>query len=159
MPENSPAADRRETETERLDRKWTDLLQELRVMQTGAQLTAGFLLTLPFQEAFQDLDDFQRRLYLTLVVLAAITTALVIAPVAVHRRIAGLHIKERLVATAHWLVAAALTTIGLLVAGMVLLIFDVVTDRTTAFIVSAAVGLVLVALLVALPFGVVEEDD
>ena len=73
-------------------------------MQTGAQLTAGFLLTLPFQETFKDLDGFQRWPLPALVLLAALTTALVIAPVAVHRRIAGLHIKERLVATAHWLV-------------------------------------------------------
>ena len=28
-------------------------------MQTGAQLTAGFLLTLPFQPSFADLDSFQ----------------------------------------------------------------------------------------------------
>jgi hypothetical protein len=159
VPEERPDSDRRETETERLDRKWNELLQELRVMQTGAQLTAGFLLTLPFQEKFADLDSFQRWLYLVLVLLAAITTALVIAPVAVHRRVAGLHIKERLVAAAHWLVTGALTTIGLLVAGMVLLIFDVVVDRTAAFIVSGAVGLVLLALLVALPIGVVEEGD
>jgi hypothetical protein len=159
VPEERSTTDRHETETERLDRKWNDLLQELRVMQTGAQLTAGFLLTLPFQDTFKDLDDFQRTLYLVLVILAAVTTALVVAPVAVHRRITGLHIKGRLVDTAHWLVAGALTTIGLLVAGMVLLIFDVVVDRTTAFVVSGAVGLVLVALLVALPFGVVGHDD
>ena len=63
---------RNETDEERLDRKWNDLLQELRVMQTGAQLTAGFLLTLPFQSSFQDLDDFSRRLYLGLVLLAAL---------------------------------------------------------------------------------------
>ena len=99
--------DRNETETERLDRKWNDLLQELRVMQTGAQLTAGFLLTLPFQQNFSKLDGFQRDLYLVLVLLAALTTAVVVAPVAVHRRVAGLHVKERLVVTAHRLVGPA----------------------------------------------------
>ena len=34
---------------QRLDRNWADLLQELRVVQTGVQLLTGFLLTLPFQ--------------------------------------------------------------------------------------------------------------
>jgi len=34
--------DRHETETERLDRNWDDILQELRVMQTGTQLIRGF---------------------------------------------------------------------------------------------------------------------
>ena len=40
---------RNETDEEQADRKFADILQELRVMQTGVQLTAGFLLTLPFQ--------------------------------------------------------------------------------------------------------------
>ncbi|MDG3010791.1 hypothetical protein G4X40_11590 [Rhodococcus sp. D2-41] len=43
--------DRHETPTERLDRNWSALLQELRVTQTGVQLLTGFLLTLPFQGA------------------------------------------------------------------------------------------------------------
>lgn len=35
-------AARSETETERLDRNWASLLQELRVVQTGVQLLTGF---------------------------------------------------------------------------------------------------------------------
>src|SRR6476646_7246074 len=95
---------RDETEEERLDRKWNDLLQELRVMQTSAQLTAGFLLTLPFQQKFASLNTFQHGLYLALVVLAALTTAMVMTPVAVHRRLSGQHIKERIVDTGHRIV-------------------------------------------------------
>ncbi len=33
---------RAETETERLDRHWASLLQELRVAQTGVQVLTGF---------------------------------------------------------------------------------------------------------------------
>lgn len=150
---------RDETEDERLDRKWGDLLQELRVMQTGAQLTAGFLLTLPFTTRFTDLDDFQVRLYLVLVLLAALTTAVVITPVAVHRRISGQHVKERLVKTAHRLVAVGLASLGLLVTGIVLLIFDVVVDRTLAIIATAGIALLLATLLVALPFRLVGPND
>jgi Family of unknown function (DUF6328) len=151
--------DRQETGTERLDRKWNDLLQELRVMQTGAQLTAGFLLTLPFQETFTDLDDFQKTLYLVLVVLAALTTAVVVAPVAVHRKLSGRQVKERVVTTAHRLVGTGLLLLGLLVTGMVLLIFDVVADRTTALVASGGVAVVLASLLVLLPFRMVGADD
>src|ERR1041385_6342043 len=106
--ETEKQSGRDETEEERVDRKWNDLLQELRVMQTGAQLTAGFLLTLPFQQSFGSLDDFQKDLYLVLVVLAALTTAVVVAPVAVHRKLSGLHVKERAVTTAHRLVGLGL---------------------------------------------------
>jgi hypothetical protein len=151
--------DRNETETERLDRKWEDLLQELRVMQTGAQLTAGLLLTLPFQDTFGTLDTFQRTLYLVLVLLATVCTALVVTPVAVHRRLAGLHVKERLVAAAHRLVACALVSLALLITGIVLLVFDVVVDRTIALVASGGIACVLVLLLVLTPWRLVGQDD
>ena len=150
---------RNETEEERLDRKWNDLLQELRVMQTGAQLTAGFLLTLPFQQKFADLDDFARRLYLALVLLAALTTALVLAPVAIHRRLSGQHVKERLVQTAHRLVYGVLTCLTLLVSGMVMLIFDVVVDRTYAAVAAGSIFVVMIVLLVVLPHALVRDED
>ena len=148
---------RDESEEERLDRKFNDLLQELRVMQTGAQLTAGFLLTLPFQEKFEDLDRFQVGLYLGLVLLAALTTALVMGPVAVHRRLSGSHVKERVVASAHRLVYGVITCIALLIAGMVLLIWDVVVDRTWAGIAAGAIAAVLVGLLLVLPRTLARE--
>jgi SNF family Na+-dependent transporter len=153
------ADDRNETQDEKLDRKWGDLLQELRVMQTGAQLTAGFLLTLPFTTKFPSLDGFQQTLFLVLVVVAALTTAVVITPVAVHRRISGEHVKERLVKTAHRLVGVGLTLLAALVTGIVVLIFDVVVDRTTALVMGAAVAVVLAGLLVALPLTLVGPSD
>ena len=151
-------SDRDETEDERLDRKWADLLQELRVMQTGAQLTAGFLLTLPFQSSFADLDAFQVRLYLTLVLLAAVTTALVMSAVAVHRRLSGEHVKERVVVAAHRLTIGVLTTISLLITGMVLLIFDVVLERPAALAWSGAVAAAAVLLVVVLPHALRDRD-
>ena len=77
--------ERNETEAEREDRKWDDMLQELRVIQTGAQLTGGFLLTLPFQQRFAGLTDLQEAVYLGLVVLAALVVAQVLTPIAIHR--------------------------------------------------------------------------
>src|SRR5688500_9436122 len=156
---NEPEHGRNESHEERLDRKWGDILQELRVMQTGAQLTAGFLLTLPFQPSFDNLDSFQRRLYLGLVLLAALTTALVMTPVAVHRRLSGEHVKERLVMTAHWAMWGVLTCISLLLVGMPVLIFDVVVDRSTSLLVGGALGLLLVVLLVVLPHTLIRDKD
>lgn len=51
---------RHEAETQRLDRNWAALLQELPVVRTGVQLLTGYLLTLPFQQRFTDLTDFAR---------------------------------------------------------------------------------------------------
>jgi len=145
--------DRNESEEERLDRKFQDMLQELRVMQTGAQLTAGFLLTLPFQEPFQDLDQFQRTIYLALVVGAGLTTALLLTPVAIHRKLTGTHVKERVVRSTHRLMAAALTTLATIIVGIIFFTFDVVIDRTTACVAAGAMALVVASLMLALPYS------
>jgi L-cystine uptake protein TcyP (sodium:dicarboxylate symporter family) len=142
---------RSESPTERADRKWNDMLQELRVIQTGAQLTAGFLLTLPFQQKFADLTDQQRNVYLGLVVLAAAITALVLSPVAIHRRLSGEQVKDRLVAASHVIMRTVLLLMGLLVAGIVAFIFDVVIDRTSALIAGGAILVLLVAMLGVVP--------
>lgn len=66
-----PHDGRDETQNERMDRNWNELLQELRVTQTGTQILSGFLLTLVFQPRFASLDALQRGLYVALVILAA----------------------------------------------------------------------------------------
>lgn len=146
---------RHETPEERADRNWNELLQELRVTQTGVQLLTGFLLTLPFQPRFDELDDVQVGMYLTLVLLAALTTVLVIAPVSLHRLLFGRRLKVTTVRTGHAIALAGLATLSLVVVGTVLLIFDVVVGRTTAITVAAGVlGLVILGWLVApLLFG------
>lgn len=151
--EGGPEAEsgRNETEEERLDRKWDDLLQELRVMQTSAQLTAGFLLTLPFQTAFADLNKFQEGLYLGLVLLASLIIVMVMTPVAVHRHLSGEHVKEKVVDTGHRIVRTVIAALALLILGIVTLIYDVVVDQTIALVVAGCVGVVLIGLLVVLP--------
>src|ERR1700753_3199988 len=79
------ADQRGETQLERLDRNWADLLQELRVVQTGVQLLTGFLLTLPFQARFAGLGEFQQDVYLVTVGSAVAATGFLIAPVTIHR--------------------------------------------------------------------------
>ena len=148
---------RHETDAERADRKWNDMLQELRVMQTSAQLTAGFLLTLPFQQSFDALSDRQRDAYLGLVLLAALVTALVLSPVAIHRRLSGRQVKDRLIKAAHVIMLAALGLLALLVAGIVAFIFDVVGDGTAALVAGGGIALVLVTFLLVLPRALVDR--
>jgi len=150
---------RDESLQERQDRKWEDMLQELRVMQTGVQLLAGILLTLPFQEPFADLDTTQRTVYLTLVVLAATTTTLVMTPVALHRRLSGHYVKDRLVIWAHRLMVSVLAFVALIIVGMTEFVFDVVLDRQAGLIASGAMACVVVLLLVVLPRAVVTAAD
>lgn len=144
------ARDRHETVTERMDRNWNELLQELRVAQTGVQILTGFLLTVPFQQRFADLDAYQRGVYLVLVVLAVAATGFIVAPVSLHRILFRRGLKRELVDSADRLAQTGLAMLALVLAGSALLLFDVVVDRAAGVIagVSVLVGLTVVWVLV-----------
>jgi hypothetical protein len=150
---------RSETPAERLDRLWADILQELRVMQTGAQLFAGFLLTLPFQNGFRDLDRLGRTLYLCLVVLAVLTTALVMTAVATHQRLTGRHVKDRVVAAGRGVVRSVVVLLALTLIGITVFVFDLVVDRTAAWVAGSVSLVVLVLLLLAVPERLRRHDS
>ncbi|WP_426979778.1 DUF6328 family protein [Pseudarthrobacter sp. O4] len=134
-----------------MDRNWMELLQELRVLQTGVQILAGFLLTLPFQSRFETLDDVQITLYLANVALAALTTALILLPVSVHRRLFRLRLKATLVSSADRIAKVALAGVALLSVGTSALVFDVTAGRTAGFTAGAVLLAALLILLVFVP--------
>lgn len=142
---------RGETPEKRADRNWSDLLQELRVSQTGVQLLAAFLVSLPFQARFSELDAFQKRWYLAMLGLAFLTVGITLTPVAMHRRLFHLGVKPQLVHAAHMLTELALTLIAVLLSGIAFLVVDVVLDRTAAAVAGGGSLLVLVLLLLVLP--------
>lgn len=72
--------ERNETPLERADRNFGELLQELRVIQTGVQFLFAFLLTLAFTSRFPELDTVQRTTYVTTLLLTVIAAALFTAP-------------------------------------------------------------------------------
>ena len=145
------SGERDETPDERADRNWNELLQEFRVLQTGVQLLSGFLLTLPFQSFFSELDDFQVSVYLVLIILSAMATATVLSPIAVHRRVFQHRRKPQIVRVGHGLSRLALVLVGALVAGTTFFVFDIVLDRTVASLVAAGMLAVVLMALVVLP--------
>ncbi|MFI0896591.1 DUF6328 family protein [Streptomyces sp. NPDC020983] len=132
---------RDETPEERADRRWSDLLQELRVAQTGVQILFGFLLTVAFQQRFTGLSDTERHLYAVTVVLGAATTGVLVAPAAIHRLLTGRRLKPETVA---W--ASRLTVLGLFLllctttCSLLLVLRLVVPDTLAAWLAG---GLVL----------------
>lgn len=146
--------ERNETPTERSDRNWDELMQELRVTQTGIQILTAFLLTLPFQPRFGDLDSFQRGMYLVLVVLAVTTTALLVAPVSMHRRLFQRRRKPVLVQTANTLAQIGLLTFALVVTGTVAFVFEMVLGPPATSIAAGAAAVLLLGLWLVLPWRI-----
>lgn len=135
-------AGRHETEQERYDRNWNELLQEIRVTQMGTQIMTGFLLAAAFQDRMTDLTGFQRTVYLTLVVLGVTTTALGLAPVSLHRTLFRRRMKQETVELGHTILRVVLVGVVLMLAGTATLIFDLVLGTGPAFVAG---GLVVVA--------------
>lgn len=100
---------RAETPEQRADRNFHELLQELRVAQTGVQILFAFLLIFPLQPLFRQLDADQRAGYLVALGLCATAACLLIAPAAYHRMVFRRGLKEQLV-----LVASRFAILGLI---------------------------------------------
>lgn len=142
---------RAESADERADRNWNELLQELRVLQTGTQILTGFLLALAFQPAFRDLNGPQRVFYLTLIVLAALSAIVALSPVALHRGLFRRRAKPAVVAFGHTAVLFALVTVSVLLVGVVVFVFDVVVSTAASWIVGGALAFLVAALWVVSP--------
>jgi len=142
---------RDETPSERYDRNWIEVLQELRVLQTGTQILTGFLLALAFQPAFGDLSDGQRTFYLILVVLSALSSIMALAPVSLHRALFQRKAKANVVAYGHAALIASLATVSLLLVGVVAFVFDVVVGDSAAWVASIVLGLVILVFWVITP--------
>ncbi|MEU9479324.1 DUF6328 family protein [Streptomyces sp. NPDC048191] len=99
---------RHETEEERADRMWGELIQEVRVAQTGVQILFGFLLTVVFYPKYTTLSQTNQAIYIVTVILGACSTGALIGPVSLHRLVSGRMVKPQAVR-----LASRMTVVGL----------------------------------------------
>ncbi|WP_234314559.1 DUF6328 family protein [Streptomyces sp. NRRL F-5135] len=138
---SGPEHGRDETVEQRADRLWNELLQELRVAQTGVQILFGFLLTVVFQQRFTELSETDRDIYLATVLLGAAAVGALIAPVSFHRLLTGRRLKPQIV---RW--ASRLTMVGLVLllctmaSALLLILRFVVADDIAVWLVGGMVA-------------------
>jgi hypothetical protein len=142
-----------ETEAERADRNFGDLLQELRVTQTGVQILFAFLLTMPLQTRFEKLDHWERAMYVTATLLSAGATVCIIAPVAYHRALFARQLKREVVQVSSRFAVSGLALLGLAISCAVDLVLDLVLGRYPALIVAGGLALVLVLTWAVMPLA------
>ena len=141
-----------ESELDRWNRNFQELLQELRVAQTGVQLLFAFLLTLVFTERFEETTTAQRVVYVVTLLASAAATGLLIAPVSYHRIAFRRNMKPHVVAATHRMASAGLAFLTVAMVGAVFLVVDVAVGRWPAVVLALAVLTFLVTLWYALPF-------
>ena len=144
---------RNETEKERLDRNMTELVGELRVALPGVQVLFAFLLTVPFNQRFAQVTSFEETIYLITMLSTAVATALLLAPSSLHRIEFRQDDKAHIVKVANCYAIAGFAALMVAVTGAVLLVTHFLYDDTTAYLSTAAVGLLLAVCWYVLPIA------
>ncbi len=146
-----------ESTRDRIDRNWSELLQELRVAQTGVQILTAFLLTLPFQPAFDKLPESRTYVYVGVLLSAMLSMLFLLSPVALHRALFRRGLRPWLVKTANVFSRGGLVLLVVANVGAVWLVLDAVLDITAASIAAAVlVGFTTIGWLV-LPVWVLKK--
>src|SRR4051812_5653295 len=146
-----PLPHRDETDTERLDRNLIELLQEVRVVQTGVQVLFAFLLTVPFSSRFDAITGFQRGAYFTALVGAAAASVLLIAPTALHRVLFRMGQKAYMVEMSNRLALGGLASTAVAMIAVMLLVSDVMFGTGAALAITVVTAVAFVAVWAALP--------
>jgi hypothetical protein len=134
-------SERNETELERCDRHLAELMQEVRVAQTGVQVLFGFLLTVPFTARFDALTTGQRTLYFATLALSGAAAMLLIAPTSHHRILFRCGDKHHVVRTANRYAIAGLLCVGMAMVGALVFVADVVFGSPLAAAAGAVAAL------------------
>ncbi len=141
-----------ERDRDELRDRYYGLLQELRVLLPGVQILVAFLLTVPFAQGFDSLDDLGRALYgiaLTTGVLAVVAFT---TPTVLHRLGHRQARSQRL----QWAIRTTRAGLALLAATLLValaLVTRAVFGDTTAILVTIGVSAAIVALWLVLPLS------
>jgi hypothetical protein len=149
-----PRTPRQETPEERADRNLAELLQELRVVQTGVQILFAFLLGLAFTSRFSQLDTFQRDTYVVTLLLTVVTSAVLATPVALHRALFHRGVKPRIVALSARHAQIGLVLLTMALNGAVLLLMDVVLGGAAAIFITTVTTAIFIGLWFLLPWAI-----
>lgn len=147
----SPSRD--ETAAERADRNLVELLQELRVLQTGVQIIFAFLLSVAFTARFTQLSTTQQYVYIAALLMSVISVAVLATPVAIHRGLFRSGMKERIVILSTHCARLGMLLLSIALDCAVFLIIDVVIGRVAASVITGVVAVAFLGLWFAFPWA------
>ncbi|MFG2530242.1 DUF6328 family protein [Streptomyces sp. NPDC048516] len=132
---------RHESPEERADRRWNELLQEVRVIQTGVQILFAFLLTVVFTPRFATLEPTDKIIYVVTVLLGAATTGALIGTVTFHRLVTGHRLKPETVLWASRLaVLGIVLLLGTVTSALLLILRIALHNSAVPWVVTGLVA-------------------
>jgi hypothetical protein len=154
----SSLKDLKDESAKALHRRWGELLQELRVAQTGVQILAGFLLMVPFSQGFADITDERKRAYVAVLLGAVAATVLLLSPVALHRALFERGQRPWIIVAAHYLSLAGLLLLGATNVGAIWFVSDYVLGETTGVVLACVLLGLIVSIWVILPMTIRRDN-
>jgi hypothetical protein len=152
MGNDRQKSDAGETHQERVNRELIELLNELRVALPGVQFLLAFLLIVPFQQTIDRTTDFQRDVYYVALVASAVASVMLIAPAAQHRVLFRQHDKDALLRRSNRSAFVGLLALAVAMTAAVLLVLDVLFNRTLAWTTAGFIAALLLWWWVAVPY-------
>jgi hypothetical protein len=160
VSDRADAAERERDETppERLDRNTVELLNELRIAGTGIQVMFAFLLVVPFNTGFKQVDGFERTVYFVTLLVVAMAAFLLMAPPIHHRLLFRHGEKPFLIGVANYMAIAGMVCLGLGFIGILVLVSDVVVGGAAPGVVGVLAAAVIAGLWFGLPLARREQE-
>jgi Family of unknown function (DUF6328) len=148
---------RDESQPERLDRNTVELLNELRIAGTGIQVMFAFLLIVPFNTGWKQVDGFERTVYFVTLLVVALAAFLLMAPPIHHRLLFRHGEKPFLIRIGNYMAIGGMACLGLGFVGILVLISDVVVGGAAPAVVGGLALALVAGLWFVLPLARREE--
>ena len=150
--------ERDESQPERLDRNTVELLNELRIAGTGIQVMFAFLLVVPFNTGWKQVDGFERTVYFVTLLVVALAAFLLMAPPIHHRLLFRHGEKPFLIWIGNYMAIGGMICLGLGFVGILVLISDVVVGGAAPAVVGALALALIAGLWFVLPLARREKE-
>jgi hypothetical protein len=135
-----------------LRKRYEVLLQELRVSLPGVQVLSAFLLTAPFSQRFNELDEWGRRAYGVALISSMLSVICLVGPILLHRLGERRARADRL----RWAIRLQVVGLAFLAVALVTAVWGVarfVFDTSTAWWLITPVFTLVLLVWVALPLS------
>jgi hypothetical protein len=135
------------------ENKLDDMLQELRILLQGLQVLTAFLIILPFNEGFRDIDQVEKWVYMVTFLCALTGLVLLSAPAAQHRLQRPLmdRVKFKNLATRMIIIGLVPSSVALVLATQ--LVIAQAVGLTESFVAAGLVGVLIAVLWWIMPLA------
>lgn len=113
-----------ETPKAKLNREYAEILQEVRIAQSGIQIMFASLLALGITPAFAGSSSFQRAMYCASLLCAIGAAGTLLAPAVLHRLLQGRGLKRELITAMHRYLLTGMVFLAFALSSALVVILD-----------------------------------